>query len=186
MKKLLYLFIATVGFLTACEKGELVESTKYETLTPGDPKYSYIKILNLTPGSPALTYFIDGKKFSAALSSTGVENAGWAYNGLFPDLGYAVTAPGTRTLTAKTIPSLTVDPNLEVLNTQVTVNAGKYYTLYTTGMYTTTNKKIGSTLLVEECTISCCPSSFTLTCGDCVPADSVIWITSSHMDINLT
>ncbi|PYF75608.1 DUF4397 domain-containing protein [Pedobacter nutrimenti] len=148
MKKILYIIAAFIGLFAACKKGTLVENTAYEKISPGDPKYAYIKILNLTPGSPALNFYMDGTKFSAGYSTLGIENAGYAYNGLFPDLGYAITAPTTHTFTGRIIPSLP-DPNLEVLNAQITPAAGKYYTIFTTGQYTST-KKIPAPLVIED------------------------------------
>lgn len=142
--------VACVGFFTACEKGTLVETTEYEKVAPGDPKYSYLKILNLTPSSPVLNFLVDGKKFSANLSSSGVASTGYAYNGLFPDLGYAVVTPGTRSLTATIAPTATVDPNLEVFKQSINAAAGKYFTIFTTGVYSTATKNIPSALVLED------------------------------------
>ncbi|MGM9476698.1 DUF4397 domain-containing protein [Pedobacter sp. GSP4] len=150
MKKILYFIAVGIGLFAACKKGDLVESTTYEKIAPADPKYSYLKILNLSPASPALTFYMDGAKFSSALSTLGTENAGYAYNGLFPDLGYAVTTPGSRVLTGKILSTATADANLEVFNTTIAPEAGKYYTVYTTGQYNTTTKKIPSSLMVED------------------------------------
>jgi hypothetical protein len=150
MKKILYLIAVSTILFTACKKQALVENTVYEKVNPGDPKYSYIKILNLTPGSPVLTYYMDGTKFSGGLSSLGVENAGYTYNQIYPDLGYSITAPGTHTLTAKVIPTATADAGLEVFNTSISPAAGKYYTIFTTGLYTATNKKIASSVMLED------------------------------------
>lgn len=149
MKKLIYIVAIGIGLLTSCKKEDRVEHTKYETVPVGDTKYAYIKILNLTPSSPVINYYMDGPKFSGGLSSTGIESAGYAYNGLFPDLGYAVVSPGSHKLTGKIVPAATVDPGLEVLNTQITPAAGKYYTIYTTGMYDAA-KKIPSTVVIED------------------------------------
>lgn len=150
MKKILYLIAVSTLLFTACKKQALVENTVYEKIQPGDPKYAYIKILNLTPGSPVLTYYMDDIKFSGNLSSLGIENSGYTYNQIYPDLGYSVTSPGTHKLTAKIIPTAATDPNLEVFNTQISPMAGKYYTLFTTGQYTATNKKIASSILLED------------------------------------
>lgn len=139
-----------IGLFSACDKGELVENTPYETLSAGDPKYSYVKFLNVTPGSPVANYYLDGVKISAGLSSTGVENAGYTYNGVFPDLGYAATTPGAHKLTAKIIPTATADASLEILNTTITPEAGKYYTYFTSGQYSSTNKSLGTILAIED------------------------------------
>ncbi|WP_443945355.1 hypothetical protein ACJVDH_20950 [Pedobacter sp. AW1-32] len=150
MKKIVYLIVVCVVLFSACKKMALVETTKYETITPGDPKYSYVKILNLSPGSPVLTFNVDGAKFSAALSSAGSVNAGYTYNGLFPDLGYAVATPGTRIVSGNVIPSATADANLEVFNASVNLAAGKYYSIIPYGIYNTTTKKIPSSYIIED------------------------------------
>jgi len=153
MKKILYFVAVATVLLSACKKQALVENTVYEKVAPGDPKYAYVKILNVTPSSPTVNFFIDGTKFSAGLSSLGVENAGYNYataTSLFPDLGYAITSPGSHKLTAKIIASATADAGLEVFNSQITPQAGKYYTIFTTGQYNTTAKQIPSSLVVED------------------------------------
>lgn len=153
MKKLIYILTACVALFTSCSKEsdyEIVENTQYETLKPGDTKYSYLKVLNLTVGSPVVNYYMDGTKFSASLSSSGVENAGYGYNGLYPDFGYAATTPGAHKFIGRIIPSASADANLEVLNTTITPAAGKYYTIYTTGLYSATNKVLGAPLLLED------------------------------------
>jgi hypothetical protein len=150
MKKILYFIVAGIGLLAACTKGELVENTVYEKLEYADPKYTYLKVLNLTPASPAVNFYMDGAKFSAQYSTLGIENAGYAYNGLFPDLGYAVTSPGSHTLTAKIIPTATADANLEVFKQTITPAAGKYYTIFTSGLYTTVDKKIPTAFMLED------------------------------------
>lgn len=150
MKKILYIIAGCIGLFAACEKGDLVENTVYEKLSPGDPKYAYIKILNLTPGSPVVNFYMDGSKFSAVNSTSGIENGGFGYNGLFPDFGYAVTTPGTHNLKAKIIPTAAADANLEVFDQQIAPEGGKYYTLYTTGLYTAANKKIPSSIMIED------------------------------------
>ena len=150
MKSKLYLIVAFIGLFSACKKGELVENTAYEKIEPGNPAYSYVKFLNLTPGSPAINYYLGGVKTSAGYSTLGVENAGYGYNGLFPDLGYAIVNPGKSTLTGKIIPSASVDGGLEVLNTEITPEGGKYYTIFTTGEYTLPTKKIPSVVMLED------------------------------------
>lgn len=150
MKKLIYILLGLASLFAACEKGTLVETTEYEKVAQGDPKYSYIKILNLTPSSPVLNFFIDGAKFSSNQSTTGLPSTGYAYNGLFPDLGYAVTTPGSKVLSANIIPTATADANLEVFKQTINAAAGKYYSVFTTGVYSTTTKNIPSALVLED------------------------------------
>lgn len=150
MKKILYFIAAGALLFSACEKGTLVENTVYEKLAPADTKYAYVKILNLTPSSPVLTYYMDGTKFSAGYTASGAEASGFAYNGLYPDLGYASVTPGAHALAGKILSTATVDPGLEVLTSPITLEGGKYYTLFTTGTYSTVDKKIASSVVVQD------------------------------------
>ncbi len=149
MKKLLYIFAIGIVF-TACKKGTLVENTQYEKLEPGSTKYAYLKLLNISPGSPVINFYINGTKFSSAYTSLGTENGGFGYNGLFPDLGYAYTVPGNQTLTAKVLASATSDPGLEVFNTPITPEGGKFYSIVTTGAYDSLAKKIPTYKMIED------------------------------------
>ena len=151
MKKILYFIAICTVAMSSCKKKEfLVEDTQYQKIAPGDPQYSYLKFLNVTPGSPVVNYYVNGVKFSSALSTSGKETGGYTYNGLYPDLGYAITTPGAIAVTANIIPTATVDPGLEVLTTTLTPVAGKYYTVFTTGRYSATNKSIGPLLALED------------------------------------
>ncbi|MGX5691155.1 DUF4397 domain-containing protein [Arcticibacter tournemirensis] len=148
MKKILYLITFAV-FLAGCEKSEFVETTPYTTMPVGDTQYSYLKFLNATTGSPSVNFYVDSTKVSGVLSSTGIEN-GYSYGGLFPDLGYSVVSPGAQILTAKIVTSATAGAGLKVLSTQLNKEAGKYYSIFTTGTYDATTKVIPSALIVED------------------------------------
>jgi len=150
MKKTLYLIAGCIVLFAACKKGDLVENTAYERLAANDTKYAYLKILNLTPGTPVVNFYMDGPKFSAVNSGTGIETGGFAYNGLFPDFGYAVTTPGSHNLTAKVLSTATADANLQVMDQTISPEGGKYYTVYTTGIYDAAGKKIPSLIMIED------------------------------------
>jgi len=151
MKRIIYLIAVSIGLLTSCKKQELVETTVYEKIQPADPKYAFFKVLNLAGGTPLINYYLDGSKASGLYSTTGLET-GYGYNGIFPDLGYAVTSPGAHTLAARlTSAAIPIaDRGLEVYTTPVNFAAGKYYSVATTGIYNTTTKKIESSLIVED------------------------------------
>lgn len=149
MKKLINIFAIGIILFSACKKGELVENTEYETIPQGSTKYAYLKFLNLSQGTPTVNFYINGTKFSSAYTSSGVENGGYGYNGLFPDLGYAVTNPGSQVLTAKTLATATV-PSAEVLNATINPAGGKFYSIFTHGLYDATNKKIPSYTVFED------------------------------------
>ncbi|TDO20045.1 DUF4397 domain-containing protein [Pedobacter duraquae] len=155
MKRIIYLIVVSIGLLTSCKKQELVETTVYEKIQPADPKYSFFKVVNLSAGSPAVNYFLDGTKSSGLYSTTGVEG-GVVFNGLFPSTGYAVTTPGNHTLSAKltTAAVPVADRGLEVFTSPYNMAPGKYYTIVTGGVYNTTSKKIESSLVFEDTKIA--------------------------------
>ncbi len=150
MKNLLYVFALGVVLFTACKKGTLVENTVYEKLEPGNTTYGNLKLLNASPGSPTINFYVNGTKFSSLYTSSGSENGGYGYNGLFPGLGYAVTTPGTQTLTASTLATATVDPALQVFSTSISPDGGKYYSIFATGVYDTIAKKIPTSFILND------------------------------------
>nr|MBC7613097.1 DUF4397 domain-containing protein [Pseudopedobacter sp.] len=150
MKKILFIFAIGIGIFTACKKGELVENTKYEKLEPGSTKFAYLKLLNASPGSPVVNFYINGTKFSSVYTSSGKENGGFGYNGLFPDLGYAYTTPKSQTLSAKILDNASINPGLEVFNNSIVPEGGKYYSIITNGLYNTTTKQIPNYTVIED------------------------------------
>jgi hypothetical protein len=150
MKKFIYFIAVSTCLVSACKKPDMIQSSPYESLTTGNTKYAYLKIYNLTPASPKVNFYMDGAKFTGALSSTGTESAGYAYNGFTPTLGYAATSPGTHTLTAKIIASATIDPGLQVFTTSLSLAPGKYYSVFTTGQYAGAVKSIPSSVVFED------------------------------------
>ncbi|MET3114663.1 hypothetical protein AAKU52_002398 [Pedobacter sp. CG_S7] len=151
MKKLIYIFSLVAITFSGCTKGDLVESTEYTKISAGDPAYSYIRFINLTPASPVINFNLNDVRVSGNASTNGKE-AGYTYLGVFPGLGgtFIPAKVGVNAITAKIVSSAIADANLEVFNTSINTAAGKYYTLYTTGTYNITNKKVESSLLMEE------------------------------------
>lgn len=152
MKKLIYTLIGFALFFAACNKNkEIVENTKYEKLEIGDSKYTYLKFLNLSQGSPIVNYYLNGSKFSARLSSTGVENGGYTFSQIFPGSGnYAAAAPGQYQVSAKIIPTAATDPNLEVFNNSTSFAGGKNYSIYFYNKYNVSAKKIPAYVVYED------------------------------------
>lgn len=136
---------------SACTKGDLVENTEYTKINAGDPAYSYLRFINLTPASPVINFNLNDVRVSGNAATNGKE-AGYTYLGVFPGLGgtFIPAKVGANAITAKIVSSATADANLEVFNTSINTAAGKYYTLFTTGTYNVTTKKVESSLLLEE------------------------------------
>lgn len=151
MKKICYIFFAIAIAFVACKKGNLVESTPYTKINVGDPAYSFLRFINITPGSPNINFYLNDVRITGAYNALSGES-GFGYNTIFPNLSgqYLPITPGTNKIDAKIVSSATVDKGLNVLNTSINTNGGRYYTLFTTGSYNTTDKKIPSSYLLEE------------------------------------
>jgi hypothetical protein len=149
MKKLLILCTLFAGIFSACEKDNFVENTPYSVIAEGDPSFSYVKFLNMTPGSPSVNFFVNDVKISGVYNTASTDN-GYGYSGLFPSLGYAAINPGSNVLKANITGSAVADAGLNVLTATSDFAAGKYYSIFTTGVYDTTAKKIPSSLVIED------------------------------------
>lgn len=149
MKKLLYTIALVAILFTACKKGDLVESTPYTKINAGDPAYSFLRFINITPASPNINFYLNSTRISGAYNALSGET-GFGYLSFFPNLGgqYLPITPGTNTIDAKVVSSAAADPNLNVFNKSIVTTGGKYYSLVTTGSYT--DKKITNSILLEE------------------------------------
>jgi len=151
MKKILYILIAAATVFTACKKGDLVESTPYTKINVGDPGYSFLRFINMTPGSPTINYYLNDARISGAYNALTGET-GFGYVSSFPISGgqFLPITSGTSKIDAKIVATATADKGVNVLNTNITTTGGKYYSLITTGTYNTVDKKITNSLLLEE------------------------------------
>ncbi|AZI25046.1 DUF4397 domain-containing protein [Pedobacter sp. G11] len=151
MKKTLYILIAIATTFAACKKGELVESTPYTKINVGDPAYSFLRFINVTPGSPSINFYLNDTRISGAYNALTGET-GFSYLNIFPLIGgqFLPITPGTNKIDAKIVSSAATDKSLNVFNSTITTGGGKYYTMFTTGSYNTADKKITSSLLLEE------------------------------------
>ncbi|MCX2573560.1 DUF4397 domain-containing protein [Pedobacter sandarakinus] len=151
MKKILYITLALASLFGACKKGELVESTPYTKINGGDPAYTFLRFINMTPGSPSINFYLNDTRVSGAYNALSGET-GFGYISIFPSTGgqYLPITPGSNKIDAKIVSSAAVDKGVAVLNTTINTAGGKYYSLFTTGAYNTTDKKIPSTFLLEE------------------------------------
>jgi len=149
MKKLLYICILITVALAACKKGDFVENTPYTVIPDGDPAYSYIKFLNMTPGSPSVNFFVNDVKISGVNNTASTVN-GYGYAGLYPEVGYSIIKPGSNVLKANITGSATADAGLNVFSSTFNMVAGKYFSIFTTGEYSATTKNIPSSLMIED------------------------------------
>ena len=151
MKKITYILLLFTAAFASCKKNELVETSTYTKINAGDPANSYIRFINMTPGSPISNYYLNGVKISGGSTTTGIE-AGFTYASSFPNGGgqYVPAKVRDNSLEVKIIGPALIDPGLSIFKTTVNTSAGKYYSLITSGVYNTVDKKIPSSILIEE------------------------------------
>ncbi|WP_231490620.1 DUF4397 domain-containing protein [Pedobacter sp. Leaf170] len=150
MKKILYILVVLTTSFLACKKGTLVESTPYTKINAGDPAYSYLRFINVAPGSPVVNYYLGDVRSSGNYNALTGET-GFGYVSIFPISSgqYLPIAPGTNKVDAKIVATATVDKGLNVFNSTINTEGGKYYTMFLNGSYGA-DKKIPSSLLLEE------------------------------------
>lgn len=124
-----------------------------------------VKFFNFSVGSPSVNFYVNDKKVTAvsatgcaildetnraACQSTGLEStAGVAYGsaGNGGNAWYSDVTPGQVNISGKI--ATTVDKNLAIANLQATVEAGKFYSYYLSGIYNTTSKTTDA-FIVED------------------------------------
>lgn len=127
--------------LTACEKNAVQDITG--TL-PG----AQIKFFNFGVNAPGVNFYANDTKISAISSTTGVEavtgvNSGGAASGGL----YSAVAPGAYTIQAKI--AAATDKDLTISSAQTTLEDGKSYSFFVSGIYNTTAKS-AEAFVVED------------------------------------
>lgn len=123
-----------LALLAACEKNEAHE------LTASEPQ-ARIKFFNFGVNAPSVNFYANDDKVSAVLSSTGTEattgtNSGIAASGGF----YSSLAPGQYSFTGRI--AAATDKDLAISTVPATLEDGKSYSLYISGIYNTTAKTV--------------------------------------------
>lgn len=128
--------------LASCEKNAVQVLPSLEL--PG----ARIKFFNFGVGAPGVNFYANETKMTAISSGTGTEaTTGVAYGGAGNGGVYLAIAPGAHTLTGR-IAALT-DKNLPVATVAATIEDGKFYSFYMSGIYNTTAKTVDA-FLVED------------------------------------
>lgn len=152
------------ALLSSCGKEALQVIT-------GPAAASGIKFFNFGVGSPAVNFYANETKATAILSTncatpplseacttTGVEaTTGVAYGGVGAGGFYAGVEPGQYTLTGRI--AATTDKNLTIAAVPATVQDGKFYSFYMSGIYNTTTKTVDSFLVEDPFVV---PTDFSL------------------------
>ncbi len=125
------MLLCTVA-LTACEKNAVQDIT-------GSLPAARVKFFNFGVGAPSVNFYANDAKVTAVLSATGVESTnGVASGGVGGGGFYSGIAPGQYTFAGRI--SATVDKDLPIATAAATLAAGKAYSFYISGIYSTTAK----------------------------------------------
>ena len=145
MKKILsFGALVCAAALSAC-----VETNKdaMQDITAPAPS-AKIKFFNYAVGGPNVNFYANTTKMTAISSATGIESTlGIAYGATAAGGLYAGLEPGPYTLSGKI--SATTDKDLSIASLPTTLEAGKAYSYYLSGLYNTTGKSSES-FIVED------------------------------------
>ena len=131
--------------LTSCD---LFDENAVQDITAPNTPASRIKFHNFGVNSPGVNFYADDVKMTAISSTTGTESTtGTVYGGLGANGMYVVIAPGSHTLTGRI--AATVDKDLPISNAATTIEDGKYYSYFQSGIYNATTKTIDA-FVIED------------------------------------
>ncbi|MFD0940554.1 hypothetical protein [Pedobacter boryungensis] len=153
MKKNILLFpiylLALAMMFASCEKNAVVDIT-----TP----YSgaQFKYYNFAINGPTVNFYANDVKTTATLTASGVEAAtGVNFGGLVPLRGYSLSPVGSVKFSSLTPSTMVVNaalgqgPNIETSAVTKTVEDGKNYSYYTSGIYDYVTKK-SDAFIIED------------------------------------
>jgi hypothetical protein len=154
------LLLATMAGAAACEKNAV------QVLDDPDAgNGANVKFFNFSVGSPSVNFYVNDQKVTAVsatgcavlddtnrqecLSSGRESTAGVAYGsgGNGANVYYSDVAPGQVTITGRI--AAATDKNLVIANIPASIEAGKFYSYYMSGIYNTT-AKTADAFIVED------------------------------------
>jgi len=117
-------------------------------ITEPSPGEARIKFFNFGVNSPGVNFYANAQKMTAITSATGVESTTGVNYGSAGSGGlYMAIAPGQYTLAGKI--AAATDKDLAISGVTATLGAGKYYSFYQSGLYSTTTKQ-SDAFVVED------------------------------------
>jgi hypothetical protein len=141
------------GVLSACSKDPVRD------ISGPPPAASRIRFFNFGVNAPGVNFYANQTKMTAITNATpDVESTtGIAYGGVGAGGAYEAIAPGPYTLTGKI--AATTDKDLSISPLAATIEDGKYYSYYMSGIYNTTTKTVEA-FVVEDPVVA--PTDFTV------------------------
>ena len=133
--------LLSASLLAACGTKEV------QSLTGTDPQ-GRVRFFNFGVNAPSVNFYADGTKMTAIQSTTGTEStAGIAYGVVGANGAYSTIDPGPHALTGKI--AAATDKDLAISSVNTTIEDGKYYSFYMSGIYNTTTKNVEG-FIVED------------------------------------
>jgi uncharacterized protein DUF4397 len=131
-----------VGMLSACGKDALQNITE-----PAIPS-SGIRFFNFGIAAPGVNFYADETKLTAVSSSSGTEaTTGITYGNVGAGGDYSALTPGQYTFTGRI--AAAADKDLPISSVAATIEEGKYYSYYMSGVYNGTTKSVDA-FVVED------------------------------------
>ncbi len=140
------------GLLSACGEKKLQDIT--------EPPFanSRIRFFNFGPGAPGVNFYANETKMTAISSTSGTESTnGTTYGGVGSGGDYAAIAAGQYALAGKI--AAATDKDLAISTVNSTIEDGKYYSYYVSGIYNTTTKTADAFVVEDPFTA---PTDFTM------------------------
>ena len=136
------LLLSTIIY--SCEKNAVQEIA-------GPVSGAQVKFFNFALNGPSVNFYANDKKISAVTSATGAESAtGTNYSLVFPATNnYAVIVPGTYNLKSVVPSTATANANTVISSLSKTIEDGKFYSLYTCGLYNATARTSDAFILED-------------------------------------
>lgn len=132
----------------SCKKNAVqVIATKIDASTTAQIKY-----FNFGVNSPSVNFYANNVKVSGISSATGLENTVGTLSGsVFPASNYSYIAAGKYTIKAQIPSTATVDANAIIASVaNASLENGKYYSLYTNGIYNITAKTTDAFIIEDK------------------------------------
>jgi hypothetical protein len=128
--------------LSACGNDALQNITQ-----PAIPS-SGIRFFNFGVGAPSVNFYANETKMTAVSSTSGTEaTTGVSYGGVSAGGDYSAITPGQYTFTGRIAAS--TDKDVAVSSVPTTIEDGKYYSYYMSGVYNGTTKSVDA-FVVED------------------------------------
>ena len=154
-------FILAALLCAACSQRAAKDPV--QDITGAPPARSRVKFFNFGVNAPSVNFYANDTEDDGDRNSTnGVEaTTGVAYGGVGSGGFYAAIAPGPYTLTGKI--AATTDKDLSISPLAATIEDGKYYSYYMSGIYNTTTKTVDA-FVVEDPVVA--PTDFSVATSD--------------------